>query len=102
MELSSIVWHLESEKHQYLALPHGVRNITKRFNLSSKIVLSKGDKLAVTGIRNELLCWDMETGSLVKQMVAHFQVKYDASLLVVDPPCLLSENRRDPVLGGWS
>ena len=96
------LWHLESDKFQYLDLPHGVRNITKRFNLSSKIVLSKGDKLAVTGIRNELLCWDMETGCLVKQMVAHFQVTRAASLLVVDPPCSLPEDRRDPVLGGWS
>ena len=25
-------------------------------------------------VRQELLCWDMKTGDLVKRMVAHFQV----------------------------
>ena len=96
------LWHLESEKHQYLALPHGVRNITKRFNLSSSIVLSKGDKLAVTGIRNELLCWDMETGCLVKQMVAHFQRIVDIQSLVAGPDNLVATSSIDRCIKIWN
>ena len=46
-----ILWHVSYERVQKLKLPNGVRNITKRFNTSSNIILSKGDKLAVTGIR---------------------------------------------------
>ncbi len=46
-----ILWHVSEERVQKLKLPNGVRNITKRFNTSSNIILSKGDKLAVTGIR---------------------------------------------------
>ena len=37
----------------------------------------------MTGIRQELLCWDMETGDLVKRMVAHFQRIVDIKSLVV-------------------
>ena len=46
-----ILWHVSDERVQKLKLPNDVRNITKRFNTSSNIILSKGDKLAVTGIR---------------------------------------------------
>ena len=46
-----ILWHVTEDRMQKLVLPNGVRNITKRFNTSSNIILSKGDKLAVTGIR---------------------------------------------------
>ena len=88
------LWNIEDERFQNFHLPNGVRNITKKFNQSSNIIISKDDKLAVTGIRSihllptdknsqnqiksshrqELLCWDMKTGDLVKRMVAHFQV----------------------------
>ena len=60
-----------------------MRNITKRFNTSSNIILSKGDKLAVTGIRQELLVWDMNNGTLVKRMTAHFQRIVEIKSLVV-------------------
>ena len=77
------LWHVSEERVQRLVLPNGVRNITKKFNTSSNIILSKGDKLAVTGIRQELLVWDMETGDLVKRMTAHFQRIVDVKSLVV-------------------
>ena len=77
------LWHVETETVQQLSLPHGVRNITKGFQVSSNIILSAGDKLAVTGIRRDLFCWDMETGDLVKQMVAHFQRIVEIKSLVV-------------------
>ena len=60
------LWHVETDTVQQLFLPHGVRNITKGFQVSSNIILSAGDKLAVTRIRRVLFCWDMETGTLVK------------------------------------
>ena len=44
-----ILWNITGDKVQKLVLPNGVRNITKKFNTSSNIILSKGDKLAVTG-----------------------------------------------------
>ena len=50
-----ILWNVEEEKVQRLVLPNGVRNITKKFNTSSNIILSKEDKLAVTGIRQVLI-----------------------------------------------
>ena len=78
-----ILWHVTEEKVQRLLLPNGVRNITKRFNTSSNIILSKGDKLAVTGIRQELLVWDMDNGTLVKRMTAHFQRIVEIKSLVV-------------------
>ena len=78
-----ILWHIEEERFQRLVLPNGVRNITKGLNQSSNIVLSKGDKLAVTGIRQELLVWEMESGQLVQRMTAHFQRIVDLKSLVV-------------------
>ena len=36
--------------------------------------LLQGDKLAVSGIRQEIIVWDMDTGCLVKRLIAHFQV----------------------------
>ena len=78
-----ILWHVTESKIQRLVLPNGVRNITKRFNTSSNIILSKGDKLAVTGIRQELLVWEMESGTLVKRMTAHFQRIVEIKSLVV-------------------
>ena len=77
------LWNVENNRCQAFRLPNGVRNITKRFNQSSNIILSAGDKLAVTGIRQELLCWDMDTGDLVKRMVAHFQRIVEIKSLVV-------------------
>ena len=57
-----------------LKLPNGVRNISKKFNNSNNIILSAEDKLAVSGIRQEIIVWDMDTGCLVKRLIAHFQV----------------------------
>ena len=45
------LWNIEDERFQNFNLPNGVRNITKKFNQSSNIIISKDDKLAVTGIR---------------------------------------------------
>ena len=53
-----------------------MRNISKKFNNSNNIILSAEDKLAVSGIRQEIIVWDMDTGCLVKRLIAHFQVSY--------------------------
>ena len=62
-----------------LKLPNGVRNISKKFNNSNNIILSAEDKLAVSGIRQEIIVWDMDTGCLVKRLIAHFQVSFFCS-----------------------
>ena len=63
------LWNIEDEQFQNFHLPNGVRNITKKFNQSSNIIISKDDKLAVTGIRsihivkiNQLLILNPSTG----------------------------------------
>ena len=53
-----------------------MRNISKKFNNSNNIILSSEDKLAVSGIRQEIIVWDMDTGCLVKRLIAHFQVSH--------------------------
>jgi len=67
------LWNVEDDRFVELRLPSGVRNISKNFNQSNNIVLSKGDLLAVSGIRQELIVWDMDNGALVKRLTAHFQ-----------------------------
>ena len=67
------LWKIETGREVQLRLPAGVRNISKSHNKSSSLVLSKNDTLAVSGIRQEIIVWDMDTGSLVKRLVAHFQ-----------------------------
>lgn len=67
------LWNVKEDKEVRLKLPNGIRNISKKFNQSNMIVLSAGDRLAVSGIRQELVVWSMDTGLLVHRLVAHFQ-----------------------------
>merc|ERR1719206_1663443 len=67
------LWSIDDDRFVELKLPSGVRNICKNFNQSNNLVLSKGDLLAVSGIRQELIVWDMDNGALVKRLTAHFQ-----------------------------
>ena len=39
-----LLWQVEGDRMQRLVLPNGVRNISKKFNTSSNIILSRGDK----------------------------------------------------------
>merc|ERR1711892_1465134 len=54
------LWNVEDDRFVELRLPSGVRNISKNFNQSNNIVLSKGDLLAVSGIRQELNVWNLD------------------------------------------
>ena len=67
------LWKIETGRQVKLRLPAGVRNISKSHNQSSSLVLSKNDVLAVSGIRQEIIVWDMDNGSLLKRLAAHFQ-----------------------------
>jgi WD40 repeat protein len=67
------LWSIYEDKCNKLKLPNGVRNISKKFNQSNNIILSAGDRLAVSGIRQEIIVWCMDTGSLVHRLTAHFQ-----------------------------
>ena len=45
------LWSIYEDKCIKLKLPNGMRNISKKFNQSNNIILSAGDRLAVSGIR---------------------------------------------------
>ena len=52
--------------------------------------------------RNELLCWDMESGDLVKQMVAHFQRIVEIQSLVVGTDNLVLTSSIDRCIKIWN
>ena len=67
------LWNINDGQQVKLLLPPGVRNISKSLNKSSSLVLSKNDILAVSGIRQEIIVWSMQSATLVKRLNAHFQ-----------------------------
>ena len=77
------LWSVDGRQSKKLLLPKNVRNVTKRPGVSSSLVLSAGDKYAVSGIRKELYIWNMETEELSKVLYAHFQRIIDIKSLVV-------------------
>ena len=54
----------------------------KGCGVSSSLILSDKDKLAVSGIRKELYIWTMDTLQLVKVIDAHFQRIIDIQPLI--------------------
>jgi len=56
----------------YLALPHGVRNITTRIMQSNSIMVSSKLDYAVAGVRKNLYVWCLQSGQLAKVLDAHF------------------------------
>lgn len=73
-----VVWDMEGEaaiKHGqaiYLALPHGVRNITTKMMQSNSIMVSSQLNYAVAGVRKNLYVWCLETAQMMKVLDAHF------------------------------
>ncbi|KAI8121835.1 NACHT and WD repeat domain-containing protein 2 [Lucilia cuprina] len=61
-----------SDKSMYLALPHGVRNITTKIMESNSIMTSSKLDYAVAGVRKNLYVWCLHTLQLVKVLDAHF------------------------------
>lgn len=61
-----------SDKSMYLALPHGVRNITTKIMQSNSIMTSSKLDYAVAGVRKNLYVWCLHTLQLVKVLDAHF------------------------------
>lgn len=61
-----------TEGAMYLALPHGVRNITTRIMQSNSIMVSSKLDYAVAGVRKNLYVWCLHTGQLAKVLDAHF------------------------------
>lgn len=61
-----------SDKAMYLALPHGVRNITTKIMESNSIMTSSKLDYAVAGVRKNLYVWCLQTLQLVKVLDAHF------------------------------
>lgn len=56
----------------YLALPHGVRNITTKMMTSNSIMVSSKMDYAVAGVRKNLYVWCLESRQLMKVLDAHF------------------------------
>lgn len=61
-----------SEEAMYLALPHGVRNITTKIMQSNSIMVSSKKDYAVAGVRKNLYVWCLQTLQLAKVLDAHF------------------------------
>ena len=61
-----------SDKAMYLALPHGVRNITTKIMQSNSIMTSSKLDYAVAGVRKNLYIWCLQSLQLVKVLDAHF------------------------------
>ena len=59
-------------KPKKLALPPGIRNVSKRMNLSNSCILSSGHKYAIAGIRKQMYIWNVSNEELVKCFDAHF------------------------------
>lgn len=69
------IWMLADEANVqafYLALPHGVRNITTKMMVSNSVMYSAAMHFAVAGVRKSLYVWSLETRQLVKVLDAHF------------------------------
>jgi WD40 repeat protein len=56
----------------YLALPHGVRNISTKLMQSNSIMISSKIDYAVAGVRKNLYVWSLENKLLMKVLDAHF------------------------------
>ena len=63
---------VEKKEAIYLALPHGVRNITTKMMLSNSIMVSSKLNYAVAGVRKNLYVWCLKTKQLAKILDAHF------------------------------
>jgi len=96
------LWSIYEEKCIALKLPNGVRNISKKFNNSNNIILSAGDKLAVSGIRQEIIVWDMDTGCLVKRLIAHFQRIVEIKSLVTETENAVLTSSIDRSIKVWN
>lgn len=72
-----VVWDLDLENPlgegaMYLALPHGVRNISTKMTQSNSIMISSKHDYVVAGVRKNLYVWCIKTQQLMKVLDAHF------------------------------
>ncbi|XP_059619516.1 NACHT and WD repeat domain-containing protein 2 [Phlebotomus argentipes] len=72
-----VIWDLDPDNPistdvLYLALPHGVRNITTRMMQSNSVMVSSQLNYAVAGVRKNLYVWCLESKQLMKILDAHF------------------------------
>lgn len=74
------IWRLSTDddsasceiRVDYLALPHGVRNITTKMMVSNSVMYSAAMNFAVSGVRKSLYVWSLDSRQLVKVLDAHF------------------------------
>ncbi|KFB37533.1 AGAP011163-PA-like protein [Anopheles sinensis] len=75
-----VVWDFATEEDEgpisaeaiYLALPHGVRNISTKMTQSNSVMISSKVDYAVAGVRKNLYVWSVTSRALLKVLDAHF------------------------------
>lgn len=72
-----VLWDLDIENSlgegaMYLALPHGVRNISTKMMTSNSMMISSMHDYVVAGVRKNLYVWSIQTQQLMKVLDAHF------------------------------
>lgn len=72
-----VLWDLDTENAlgegaMYLALPHGVRNISTKMMTSNSMMISSMHDYVVAGVRKNLYVWSIQTQQLMKVLDAHF------------------------------
>lgn len=66
------LYDLRTDNMRELLLPHGIRNIPTKNQLTSLVVFTKNNQFVVAGVRKNLYVWDVKQGNMVKILDAHF------------------------------
>lgn len=72
IDLGYKLWNLKTDVMVPLRLPHRVRNIPTKNQLSSLVTLTKNNHFVVAAVRKNLYVWDVKQGNMVKVLDAHF------------------------------
>ncbi|KAL3831256.1 hypothetical protein ACJMK2_023030 [Sinanodonta woodiana] len=66
------LWNLKTDSLVQPKLPHGIRNIPTKNQLTNLIVFTKHNHFVVAAVRKNLYVWDVKQGNMVKVLDAHF------------------------------
>ena len=77
----------------YLALPHGVRNISTTLMQSNSLMISSKMDYAIAGVRKNLYVWSLESKLLMKVLDAHFgRIMHLESLTIGNWNCCVTSS----------
>ena len=66
------LWNLKTDIMVPLKLPHGIRNIPSKNQLSGLVALTRNNHFVVAAVRKNIYVWDVKQGNMVKVLDAHF------------------------------